>query len=531
MLTRLTILLIAIGCASVLGGARTMSSRAAGTTFIDATATVPTTLDPAFREGKTSNQLTMWQSTLVRYKQVPLNSPTMQAPFQVQGYLVSSWKQVPASGGNEGGYQFTLRDATSSYGHKLTSADVLWSFQRMMAIDPVAKSVLNAGRVDLSNPITVIDPKTFQLNTHGPSALSLAVLTWYSTGILDSVEAQQNATPSDPWAHAWLATHTDTYGAYQSTDFTPGTSLTLVANPNYWAKLAFQTLVLSSVPDPSVRLQLMEANQASYTTQLTWDQFKSAVACNCLNAIPGRNDNTDFLALNFNYAPFGLIQVREAISMALDRKAMVAVAFDGYGRPALGQINSAFPVAWKSSPFTYNVAAAKALLAQTPYANGFTFTLSSTQSRTGSDGPPLSTLIQSELAPLGITVNIDIRSSSADFENDRTHKNLQAWLTTAQPSNLDDGFYMYLQQNCNATDTYTSFCDPKLDANSSAMMGFGYGKRRTRNEVASLKFLYNDWPWIPLVENDNQQVFAKNITGWTPTPFGVLLPDQLQITS
>src|SRR5262245_37826486 len=142
--------MVTLACGSLFLGS-SGTSLGAGGTFVDVTATVPTTLDPAFREGKTSNQYVMWMGTLVRYKKVPLNTTSMQAPFQVEGYLASSWTRVPPSGSTDGGYRFTLRDATSSYGNKLTSADVQWSFQRMMALDTTAKVVLNSGRVDLAN--------------------------------------------------------------------------------------------------------------------------------------------------------------------------------------------------------------------------------------------------------------------------------------------------------------------------------------------------------------------------------------------
>src|SRR6185437_5544527 len=37
----------------------------------------------------------------------------------------------------DGSYTFTLRNTMSSAGNPLTSADVLWSFQRMLAVNPI----------------------------------------------------------------------------------------------------------------------------------------------------------------------------------------------------------------------------------------------------------------------------------------------------------------------------------------------------------------------------------------------------------
>lgn len=144
-----------------------MSSRA--DTLVGAISAVPTDMGPDTNQGGPSNETSPFTSaTLVRYKDVPANQ--LPGPYAVQPYLAQSWKQ------DKTGYTFTLRAAKSQYGNPLTSQDVKWSFERKLVINPTAQTLYTSANIDKTNPITVINSRTFHINLTEPSALLLATL-------------------------------------------------------------------------------------------------------------------------------------------------------------------------------------------------------------------------------------------------------------------------------------------------------------------------------------------------------------------
>ena len=122
-----------------------------------------------------------------------------------------------------------------------------------------------------------------------------------------------------------------------------------------------------------------------------------------LNLFP--STETTYLAFNEHVKPFQDVNVRQAISYAIDRNALVKAVVFGNGQPA----NSLFPPQVpfydaNSGGLQYNMASAKAALAKSSEPNGFTTTL--TVPSGNSDYATIATIVQSELKPLGITVNI-----------------------------------------------------------------------------------------------------------------------------
>ena len=83
--------------------------------------------------------------------------------------------------------------------------------------------------------------------------------------------------------------------------------------------------------------------------------------------------NTRFVSLNMREKPFDDVHFRRALSMAFDRRAMVAVVLFGAGTPIAGLIPPAVPGAYDPAPAdlaTYNPERARAELAKSKYGPG-----------------------------------------------------------------------------------------------------------------------------------------------------------------
>jgi ABC-type transport system substrate-binding protein len=103
-------------------------------------------------------------------------------------------------------------------------------------------------------------------------------------------------------------------------------------------------------------------------------------------------------------SPFANLKVRQAMSYAIDRKAIASILY-GYGEPA-DQLS--LPKAWSYNPdmkgYPYNPEKAKALLKEAGYPDGFTTTL---WLKTDNVMVKIFTAVQGYLADVGIKADLE----------------------------------------------------------------------------------------------------------------------------
>ena len=485
---------------------------------------VPSNVDPAVYQGRPTGETTQSVvSTLVRYVPLADGATALQGPADLQAELAESWTQE-----DSGSYVFTLREALSPYGNQVTSADVLWTFQRGLETDFITPFLLNVGGIDGENPIEVIDDRTFRLVAPSANSLTLPVLTWYGMGIIDSVEAQSHATDEDPWAQEWMATNSASFGAFQVESMIPGEEIRLSRNPNYWDadNLVIQHVVMRAVPDAGNRMLLVGSGEVDFVGGLTFDLFQSVVAAggDGIDPIVGLDVNLDKLSLNTRLAPFDDVRVRQAISLAIDRDALIAGAYAGLGKPGLYPISTAIP---QPDPPTdaaarYDPEAARALLAEAGLADGFDFTLSiNPSSGPGPYAEQVAVLIQDQLRDVGIGVNIDLISSPADFNTATRGGELDAWLFGTRPLVNDVAYFLLLAVGPMSV-RLEGYGSEEVDALLGQIVAEPLGPARDALLSEMQALLAGEVPYVPLVETVLPWVHLGEFSGVAPNPLGAL---------
>jgi peptide/nickel transport system substrate-binding protein len=79
--------------------------------------------------------------------------------------------------------------------------------------------------------------------------------------------------------------------------------------------------------------------------------------------------------MNASQKPFDDVRVRHAIALAVDKKALVDLALFGHGTPTVTMIPPSSPYFNDKVPIKTDIAAAKKLLADAGFANGFETTI------------------------------------------------------------------------------------------------------------------------------------------------------------
>ena len=466
--------------------------------------------DQAVSEGKPSSELTpLYSSTLVEYKKPAEGSDVWPSPSDVVASVAASYTQT------DSGYRFVLGDAVSPYGNAVTSADVEWSFDRTLANDGTGYWLMMLGTIDLENPIEVVDDRTFVLRVTDPgNPYASGVLTYHHFGILDSVEAQKHATDEDPWASEWLSTNSASFGAYQLASMVPGESLRLTQNPNWsGSPLDIDEIVVRAVPEASARLVLVSSGEADFADKLALDQFAAIQGHGDLQTIAAAGNTTVPLVLNSEYEPFADSRVRAAISAALDRDALVAGPMHGMAKPALYQLLSEIPQPPPPGPpATQDLARARELLTEAGYGDGFDFTLTVNSVRPGPFSEDLAIVIQSQLAEIGINVEIEVVASSADFQSAIYARSMQAWIGSQTPGISDPQFpWVLVHHSTKAFENSHGYSNARVDEIIDVLASTQRGPERDALITEGHAILLEEVPWVPLVEMINPITLGSEV--------------------
>lgn len=200
-------------------------------------------------------------------------------------------------------------------------------------------------------------------------------------------------------------------GPFKVKSFTPGQSLTVVKNPSYWIKgepyldgIDFTNYAQTTTAALALRASTIDMLLLPSPTQVT--SLKSAG--DTLLKGTGSNDGYQpgalyCLLVNTSSAPLDNAKVRQALSLAFNRKQFVSTILDGYGTPAESFFIKGSP-GYSASPSTmsYNLKKAASLLKQAGVSH---FTLS-IDAVTVTPETKFLPVYQQDLAKIGVKLNI-----------------------------------------------------------------------------------------------------------------------------
>lgn len=271
--------------------------------------------------------------------------------------LATGWTQVDPKT-----WSFKLvTNATFHNGEKFTSADVKYTFQRIL--DPKTASAY-AGLYAQIDSVDATDPAVavFHLKSaFGPFLTNLA-----TNGEIVNQKAIESGDP----ARNPVGT-----GPFQFVEWVQGDHITLKKNPNYFkAGLPhLDQVTFKFLPVDQSRIDALSAGELDWADAIPLQQVASLAkdarftyVTSPVAGIP------DFLTLNTKVAPFDNLKVRQAIALAINREDIKKVAYMGTGEPGLTEMPTGSR--WYDATGVFgaatDIAAAKKLLAEAGYPNG-----------------------------------------------------------------------------------------------------------------------------------------------------------------
>ncbi|MBI3240939.1 MAG: peptide ABC transporter substrate-binding protein [Chloroflexi bacterium] len=214
-------------------------------------------------------------------------------------------------------------------------------------------------------------------------------------------------------------------GPYMVKDWVHGDHITLEANPNYWGTPPkTQTVIFRWSPEAAQRLLELQSGTVDGIDNPAPDDFATIEADSNLKLIPRPALNIFYIGLNNAIPPFDNEKVRQAVAMAIDKKRIVENYYPAGSSVAEQFAPEALLPGFSTEGdgakwYDYDPAAAKALLAEAGFPNGFEATISYRDVVRGYLPLPgqVAQEIQAELAEIGVTLKINVMESGAYLQS------------------------------------------------------------------------------------------------------------------
>ncbi len=292
-------------------------------------------------------------------------------------------------------YTFKLRKGVKFHdGEAFDSSDVKFSFERAKApgsTNKAKKAVFdNISRVDTPDPYTVI----VVLNNADGNFL-------FRMG-------ENTAVILDPKSAATTATHPIGTGPYKFDSWAKGSSITLVKNDPYRdaAKVQMKKVTFRFINDPAAQVAALLAGDIDGMPRFgALESLKQFESDPRFTVAVGGTEGKTIMTINNKRKPFDDVRVRRALAAAIDRKAIIDGAQEGYGTPiGSHMVPSDAGYVDLTGVNPYNPEKAKALLKEAGVALPLNVTLTlppPAYARKGGE------IIASELAKVGVIAKIE----------------------------------------------------------------------------------------------------------------------------
>lgn len=320
---------------------------------------------------------------------------------------------------------------------------------------------------------------------------------------------------------------------YTLESWTPGQSFTFARNPWHWgAPAAFARAEFRVVPDDEERLRLVRAGEADLADFVPPEAWTSLEQDERLRLVVGEGLRVLFLGLRVDRKPFSDPRVREALDLAIDRRALLERVFLGKGSVAnqlMPRGSVGYVPEMPASP--YDPARARRLLAAAGLRPGHALRLDGPKNRYVRD-VQLMHEVARQLESVGLRVEVDAMEKTALY--DRLDAGASDLFLLGWASESGDGADVFevlfpapgekLRGSSNAC----GFQDARLDAITRQAQSTGNLRERALVLRRAFERLAELRPIVPLVVQPDSVVYDRRRVAWDPPVSLALRPRDLR---
>lgn len=340
-------------------------------------------------------------------------------------------------------FTFTLRDGVKFHnGNTVTVKDVVYSIKRAAGLDTGAPLIDGFSAV---KSVEAPDDKTVVITLKEPNIEFLALLT--AAIIPDGNDPTKEAIGTGPFKFVSRA---------------PQENIILEKFSDYWGTKAYVDKVTYKIIDNAETLVMsLKSGAVDLVAHLTSAQVKELGEG--FTVKEGTMNLVQAVYLNNTKEPFNNVKVRQALSFAIDRQAIMDYLADGRGAAVGSSMYPAFQKYFRPELvdyYSYDVEKAKQLLADAGYPDGFEMTITVPSNYQ----PHVDTaeVIAEQLKAIGVTVNIDLVDWGTWLSKVYQGRDYQSTVIGVDASMMT-ARAMLERFSSDSGSNFTNFSDPEYD--------------------------------------------------------------------
>ena len=324
-------------------------------------------------------------------------------------------------------------------------------------------------------------------------------------------------------------THPIGTGPFRFVDYLTNQRIRYQAFKEYWeGRAQIDALEYVIVPDATERWKKLQSGECHVMAFPNSDDVKAMEQHPDVSVLHMAGVNVSYWAFNLRKAPFNDVRVRKALTMAINRQAILDQVYKGTAIQAVSLIP---PTMWSHNDQlvddVYNPEAARQLLAEAGFPKGFKTDLWAMDTERAYNPNPelMARLIQADLAKIGVKADIKTvpwTEYSRRMRNGEHETGLLGWTG----SHGDPDYFFFNLLTCETADNgganVSKFCNQTYD-------DLVIQARRIVNPAHRIP-LYEDAqrifkqqsPWVPLAHSNQILVHRKEVSNFRLSPFGAL---------
>ncbi|MFJ3150792.1 ABC transporter substrate-binding protein [Pseudomonas hunanensis] len=435
-------------------------------------------------------------------------------------------------------YTFHLREGVKFHSNKAFSPsrtfnadDVLFTFNRMLDKGHRFRQAYptefpyfngmgldkNIARVEKTDPLTVV----FTLNTVDAAFVQNLAMSFAS--ILSAEYAEQllaSGRPGDINQQP-IGTGPFVFQRYQK-----DSQIRYKGNKDYWAakEVKIDNLVFSINTDPSVRIQKLRRNECQVTLHPRPADLPALKADSTLQVLQQPGFNLGYIAYNTQHPPFDRLEVRQAMDMAVNKKAILQAVYQDAGQRA---VNAMPPTQWsyddsiKDAP--YAPEKARQLLQQAGVKPGTEVTLWAmpVQRPYNPNAKLMAEMLQADWSKIGFKVRI-VSYEWGEYLKRMKNGEHDIALIGWTGDNGDPDNWLGTLYSCDAigSNNYSQWCDPQYDSLVKQAKQVTDRTQRTALYQQAQQRLKQQVPITPVAHSTVSQPLSVKVSQFKVSPFG-----------
>ncbi|WP_417208414.1 ABC transporter substrate-binding protein [Antarctobacter sp.] len=351
---------------------------------------------------------------------------------------------------------FTMADGNVfASGNPVTAKDAEFSLRRAVLLNKTPAFILTQFGFTAENveqTIVATDDKTLVLTLDKPYAVSFVLncLTATIGGIVDMKTAMANEVDGD-MGNGWLRTNTAGSGPYKVVSWKPNESVLMDLNPNYSGeKPAMERVIVQHIQESATQRLQLERGDIDVARNLSPEDVAGLEKVDGVKIVDELRGRLMYFSANQKNAMLSDPKVLEALKLATDYEGMSGSFLKGQYTVHQAFLPLTFLGALENKPYTYDIEAAKAALADSGFPECGPIKISVRDAQERLD---IAQSLQNTWGMLGCDIELIVGTGAQTLDRYRAREHdiyLGAWGPDYPDPNTNAGTFAFNPDNSDA---------------------------------------------------------------------------------